>query len=123
MIAFRMAVLVVRFVVELAMLWALAWSGARLGEGSTAWLLGISLPLATVFVWQLFVAPKARRPVPIGVRIAIELVLFGLTTALLSAANRGGWAIVFALAAVATTVANAATHGVRTSWDEQLRPS
>jgi hypothetical protein len=121
MVAFRMAVLVVRFLVELTMLAGLAVAGAGLVEGAAGWALAIALPLVAVLVWWAFVAPKAWRPVPLAVRVAIELALFGATTALLVAVDRAGWGIAFAAVAVVTSVANAATRGITTPLDEPAR--
>jgi hypothetical protein len=122
MVALRMVVLAVRFLVELAMLTALAMAGAGLGDGATTWLLGIVLPIVAVLVWQAFVEPKARRPVPIGVRVAIELVLFAAAAWLLAAVGYGGWSLAFAIVAITVSVATAATERVRSLWDESARP-
>jgi hypothetical protein len=62
-------------------------------------------------VWGAFVAPKARWPVSVALRVAIELTLFGLAAAGLAAAGRAPLAAAFAALAVATSLANAATEG------------
>jgi hypothetical protein len=121
MVGVRMAVLIVRFVIEIAMLVGLAAAGARLGQGITSWVLGIALPVAALAAWGQWVAPKARRPVSLGVRVAIELVLFGGTTVLLASAELPGWAVAFGVVSVAVSLATAATQGVRTPFDEQPR--
>lgn len=117
MVGVRMAVLIVRFAVEVAMLVALATAGARLGVGISSWVLGIALPVVAIAAWGQWVAPKARRPVSLGVRVAIELMLFGATTALLATADLPGWAVAFGVVSVAVSLATAATQGVRTPFD------
>jgi hypothetical protein len=103
----RGLVLAVRFVCELAMLAALAWWGAATFEGAMAFVAGIAAPLAAIVVWGMFVAPKARRPVPVVTRLLIEDVLFALTTLALFAVGPPLLAIVFALAAFTTSALNA----------------
>jgi uncharacterized protein DUF2568 len=90
----RIANLGLRFLLELALLAALAYWGWH--EQGVA--LAILLPLLAAVVWGAFVAPKARFPVPVPVRLAIELTLFGLAVAGLFAA--GADALGFAFAAV-----------------------
>ena len=121
MVGVRMVVLILRFVVELAMVTGLAYAGAWFGEGATAWVLAIALPVPALLMWWAFVAPKARRPVALGVRVAIELVLFGATSVLLAAAERPGWAMAYAIVSIAVSLATAATQGIRTPFDEPQR--
>ena len=121
MVGVRMVVLIVRFAVEVAMVVGLASAGARLGEGASAWILGIALPVVALATWGQFVAPKARRPVNLSMRVAIELALFGATSVLLAAADLRRWAVAFAVVSVAASLATAATQGVRTPFDEPRR--
>ena len=48
----------------------------------------------------MFIAPKARRPVPLGVRAVLELVVFGAAVAALASAGQTTLAIVFAAAVI-----------------------
>lgn len=107
----RGLILTVRFLVELGLLVALAVWGFSVGDGVIGWVLGLGAPLLAAAVWGAFVAPKARWPVPTGLRVAIELVLFGLAAAGLAAAGSGPLAVGFAVLAVATSLLNAATEG------------
>jgi Protein of unknown function (DUF2568) len=113
-----MAVLAVRFLTEIAMLVALAYAGARLGEGAVAWFLGVALPIAAIVVWQQFVAPKARHPVTLGQRIAIEAALFVGTGILLALADLPTLGLLFAVIALVVSAASAATEGIGSPWDE-----
>jgi hypothetical protein len=103
----RGVTLTVRFLCELAMLAALAYWGFRVGDGIGAWVLGVGAPLLAAVVWGAWVAPKARWPVPIPTRVAIEVVLFGAGTAALAVAGQPMLAVVLGIAALATSLLNA----------------
>ncbi len=75
-----MTILAVRFLCELGLLAGLAYGGFTVGEGATAWLLGLVAPAVAAVVWGLFVAPRARYPVSMPIRLSIELDLFILAT-------------------------------------------
>jgi Protein of unknown function (DUF2568) len=98
----RVANLGLRFLLELALLAALAYWGWH--ERGVA--LAILLPLLAAVVWGSFVAPKARFPVSVPVRLAIELTLFGLAVAGLFAAGADALAIAFAVAVVLSAAIN-----------------
>ena len=100
--------LTVRFLCELAMLAALAYWGFSVGDGVAAWLLGLGAPLLAAVVWGVLVAPKARWPLPLPVRVAIEVLLFGVAAGALAAAGRPVLAVVLGGAALATSLLNAA---------------
>ena len=104
----RGVTLTVRFLCELAMLAALAYWGFTAGDGAGAWVLGVGAPLLAAVVWGTLVAPKARWPVPIPTRVVIELVLFGAAAAALAVAGQPLAAVVLGLAALATSLLNAA---------------
>jgi hypothetical protein len=102
-----MLTLTVRFLLELAMLAALAYWGAFVGERGVAVVLGVGAPLGAALVWGAFVAPKARWPVRTPIRVAVELVLFGIASAgLVATGHPALGALLFAAAAV-TSIANA----------------
>jgi Protein of unknown function (DUF2568) len=103
----RGVTLTVRFLCELAMLAALAYWGFTVGRGVGAWVLGLGAPLLAAVVWGAFVAPRARWPVPIPVRVAIELVLFGAAAGALAVAGQPVLAVGLAVAALATSLLNA----------------
>jgi hypothetical protein len=107
MSAVRGVTLGVRFLCELGMLAALAVWGAHVGEGVGAIALAVGAPLVAAAIWGAFVAPKARWPVPLAVRVAIEVVLFGAASLALWSAGRPVLAIVLAVLALATSVLNA----------------
>ena len=62
--------------------------------------------MLAAIVWGSFVAPKARFPVSVPVRLAIELTLFGLAVAGLFAAGADALGIVFAVAVVLSDAIN-----------------
>jgi hypothetical protein len=96
----RGVTLTVRFLCELAMLAALAYWGFTVGDGASAWVLGIGAPLLAAVLWGAWVAPKARWPVPLPTRVVIELVLFGAAVGALAVAGRPLVAVVLAVAAL-----------------------
>jgi uncharacterized protein DUF2568 len=72
-------------------------------------VLGIGAPAVVIAIWGAFVAPKARWPASIRVRLAIEFVLFGAAVAGLVAAGQPLLAALLAVAAGITSLLNAAT--------------
>jgi Protein of unknown function (DUF2568) len=107
----RAATLTLRFLLELGLLAALAFWGFTVGDGVTSIVLGIGAPLLAAVIWSLFVAPKARYPVGLPVRVLIELVLFGAAAGALAAAGQPALGLAFAVLAVLTSVVNAAQEG------------
>lgn len=96
----RAANLALRFLLELCLLAAFGYWGAR-ATGSTIAnvVLAIGAPLAIAVVWGLFVAPRAARPLPTVPWILLQIVLFGLGW--LALADRGEQALGAALFVVA----------------------
>ena len=112
----------VRFlVVELGSLAAVAYWGFH---EHSAWgakvLLGVGGPLLIAVVWGIWMAPRASRRAPEGVRTLIELVIFGTATAALAASAGAGLAIAFGAIALANTVLE---HTLRSPGLHERRPS
>lgn len=103
----RASVLGLRFLCELGLLAGLAYWGFRVGEGAWGFVLGIGAALLAAVIWGLFVAPKARRPVPLAVRVLIEIDLFVLTAILLWFAEQRSLAIALGMLGVGTSLVNA----------------
>ena len=100
----KVAVEVVRFLLELCMLAAFAVWGATVNVA-----LAIAAPIAAAVMWGLWMAPKSERRLPERRRIALEVALFGLATAALADAGHTVAAIAFgAVAAVDTTLVHVA---------------
>jgi Protein of unknown function (DUF2568) len=95
---------VLRFLLELGALAALAYWGFTTGDGATAWLLGLGAPLAAAAFWGLAVSPKARLRTGLTGRVVLGLVVFGLAAAALAAAGRTVPAVVFAALAMLNAV-------------------
>ena len=107
--AFEYLTLLVRFLLELCLLGALAWWGFETGDSAVAqWLLGLGAPVAAAVVWGLFIAPKARHPVPLAVWIGLQVVLFGAAALGLAAVASTGLAVAFAIVVVLHGAAMAA---------------
>ena len=110
MTVLRGIVLSVRFLCEVAMLVAFAYWGFHVFDGSMAYVAGVGLPIAAIVVWGEFVAPKARRPVSIPIRLVIEDILFVAATIALVAVDLPAAGVVFAIAALSTSWLNAWTE-------------
>ena len=78
-----LALITLRFVLELALWSSFTVSAVRLVDGPLGWVTGVLLSAAVIVLWAVLLSP--RRPVqsPVGVRVAIELALFVLAAALL----------------------------------------
>lgn len=72
----RTTALVVRFLLELAALVALVYTGVATVEGFAGWLVGLGLAGIGAVAWGMFVAPRAPRPLPTPARLAVEAVVF-----------------------------------------------
>ena len=95
----RGAVLLVRFLTELALLAGLAVAGARLGGGvALAVVDAVLLPVAAAALWGLFIAPRARRRLPEPARFLVEFALFAATGVVLVLV---GWPVTGIVVAVA----------------------
>ena len=71
------AVLVLRFLLELILLIALAAWGARLGDGAALhWLGGGAAALAGAAIWGFFIAPRRQFEIGRIPRFALEIALF-----------------------------------------------
>lgn len=102
----RGALLVLRFLTELALLAVLAAAGAGLGDGPAASVaLGALLPVAAVVIWGRLLAPASDHRLADPGRFYVELALFAASALALAAAGPVGWAIAFAVVAVGAAVA------------------
>jgi uncharacterized protein (DUF983 family) len=107
--AFESLTLLVRFLLELCMLAALAYWGFETADGAAAEaLLGVGMPVAAAVVWGMFIAPKARYRVPIAVWIGLQVVLFGAAALALATVASQLLAALFVLAVVLDGAAMAA---------------
>jgi hypothetical protein len=106
----RVTILAIRFLCELGLLAGLAYLGFTVGEGATAWLLGIGAPAVAAVVWGLFVAPKARYPVTMPIRLSIELDLFILATLSLWFAGAPAAGLLLGIVGAATSALNVITE-------------
>jgi hypothetical protein len=105
--------LVLRFVLELCALAALAYGGWHIpGPIVTRFLLAMLLPLVAAVVWGRWVAPKASHPVPDPLRLVPEWAIFGGATVALAVTGHPVLAATLAVLAAANRVA---LHLLRTS--------
>jgi hypothetical protein len=79
------ALLVLRFLAELAMLGCLAYGGWALGDDVLVSLaLAVGLPLAAALVWGRWVAPRASHRLADPRRMGVEVVLFTVAVLVLA---------------------------------------
>jgi Protein of unknown function (DUF2568) len=94
----KVAIGVVRFLLELCMLAAFAVWGATVNVA-----VAIAAPVAAIVVWGIWMAPKSDRRLAERQRLPLEIVLFGLATAALAAADHAAAAIAFGVVAAVDT--------------------
>ncbi len=85
-----------RFLLELCLLAALAYVGLQVSV-----VLAVLAPLVAAVVWGLFVSPKARFPLPLGLWLAVQAVLFGAAIIGLVAVGSVVLGVVFGVLVVA----------------------
>ncbi len=105
--------LVLRFVLEVCALSALAYGGWHVpGPLRSRLLLAVLLPLVAAVAWGRWVAPKASHPVPDPLRLIPEWCVFGGAAVALAATGHPVLAILLAVLAAANRVA---LHLLRTT--------
>ena len=91
----KSANLLLRFLLELTALAALAYWGYTTASGALRWLLAIGAPVTLAVVWGLCVSPKAKIVVPRIAQLAVEFVLLGAAALALAASGQPALAVVF----------------------------
>ncbi|GAA4711974.1 Protein of unknown function (DUF2568) [Promicromonospora umidemergens] len=74
----RTTALLLRFLLELALIAAAAYTGWTLADGG--WpgaALAVLAPAVVIALWATFLSPKARVTIPPPARVALEALLFG----------------------------------------------
>ncbi len=89
-------VLTLRFALELTLLAVVAWWGYSVGGV----LVGALCAIGVAVVWGLLLSPKARFPLPAQVRNAVEVAVFLLAAAGLSALGHPALGVVLIAADV-----------------------
>ena len=98
--------LLLRFMLELSALAALAYWGVETGSGPSRWLLAIAAPGAMAVAWALFVSPRRAVELPPLARLAVEFTLFGAAALALAATGNHTLALTFVLVAVVSGALN-----------------
>jgi len=95
--------LLIAFLLELVMLFCLAYYGFHTNMGKAAeFILGIGLPVVAILLWGFLAAPKAKHRLPFAYLIPFKLILFLLTAFLLYKCGQQKWAFIFAAIAIAS---------------------
>jgi hypothetical protein len=101
----RGALLVLRFLTEVALLAVLAAVGAGLAGGAAASVgFGLLLPAVAAVIWGVLMAPRSRRRLADPGRLCAELILFAGSAGALAAGGHAVPAAVFAGVAVSAAV-------------------
>ncbi len=94
-----------RFLLERAGVAAFVIWGHSLVDGAWGWVIGVGIAVAAMALWATFAVPgdesrsgQAPVPVPGWVRLALELLFFGLAAWGLDAAGHPDWALWLAVA-------------------------
>lgn len=96
--AVRALNLVLRFVLELALLVVFGYWGFTSGAAPVLRIvLAIGLPAFAAVVWGTFLAPASRRRLAMLLRLVAELILFGAAAAALVSRGQTPWAMALAL--------------------------
>ena len=94
-----------RFLLELCALAALGYWGYVTGRQPVArWGFALGIPLAVAALWGAFGAPGAPAPVSAGVRLLLEILIFGGATAALATTGHPGLAWAFGLLALGNRI-------------------
>lgn len=100
----RTANRVLRFLLEVAALLAVAYWGFRTGDSLVVSVaLALAAPLLVAVVWGVFGSPKAALPLPDPARLGLEVLVFGAAAAGLYTVGHRGLALAFAAVVVVNT--------------------
>jgi hypothetical protein len=90
--------LILRFLLELSMLAALAYWGFNASQDTfVSLLLGLLAPFVAILLWWVFVAPKARQRLSDPERLFVEIILFAAAALGLLAAGQPILGLVFSV--------------------------
>jgi hypothetical protein len=99
--ALKGANLVLRFLVELCGLAAVAYWGSRVSSNTAVnVVVAIAAPVAVATVWGLWLAPKANNRLDPPARTLLELAVLAVTVAALVAAGQPLLGVILAVVAV-----------------------
>lgn len=87
-----------RFLLELALLFALGYWGFQAQPPAMGWILGLGAPLLAAVIWGVWIAPKSQRRLHDPLRQFVEIALFAAAVLALIAAQQVTAAVIlFAL--------------------------
>jgi len=104
--------LLVRFLLELSALAAMAYWGFSVTSGLAQWVLGLGAPLTVAVVWGLFVSPKHKVELASPARFAIELTVFAAAALALAAADQPVLAVALAVIELISGTMNYVSAGL-----------
>ncbi|WP_034342279.1 YrdB family protein [Deinococcus misasensis] len=98
---FKSLNLALAFLIELVMLWAFGLWGFHVGSGPLMkWGLGLGLPVLVAVFWGVFMSPRAVYPLPDGLYLVLQVMLFGGAAVALMLSGKMTLGIVYAVLVV-----------------------
>ena len=82
-----LALITLRFLLELALWSSFTVSAVRLIEGPLGWAVGLLLTVIVMIIWAVLLSPRRPVRLAVGIRVAIELTLFVMAAVLLATAG------------------------------------
>jgi hypothetical protein len=82
-----LALITVRFLLELALWSSFTISSVRLIDGPLGLVTGLLLTAVVMTLWAVLLSPRRPVRMPVAVRVGIELTLFVVAASLLAAAG------------------------------------
>ena len=82
-----LALITVRFLLELSLWSSFTISTVRLIDGPLGWITGLLLSAAVITIWAVLLSPRRPVRLAVAVRVVIELTLFVVAASLLAAAG------------------------------------
>jgi Na+/H+-translocating membrane pyrophosphatase len=83
------ALITLRFLLELALLFSYVLVCVRLLDGALGWVVGLLLAVAVATVWGMLLSPRRPVRLPLAARLGIELALFAAASSLLALSGLG----------------------------------
>jgi len=113
----RSIALVVRFMIELALVAGAAIASFMLLPAPFDWIVGVIAPIVVVTIWAMWMSPKAPLSLPPAGKLALETFLVLAVGAAVWLAGMQVVAIVGFGVWVLHRIALAVTAGRRTAWE------
>ena len=106
-------VLAVRFILELCLLAAFGWAGAKVAPSGAQLTGGAGVVICVAAAWGLFLSPRRRIEIGPGARLMAEILLFAMASAALFIGGHSLLAILLMATALINRIALDCLDGAR----------